>query len=276
MKHSFFSRVCHFPITRLATVMLVVFAWSSLAFCGEIHDAAKAGDLAKIQALLKDNPDLVNSKETNGWTPLHWAAEQGYTNVAVLLLANKADVNAKAINGFTPLHIAAGGGYKDMVELLLASKADVNTTNKDGWMPLQLALLSRHKDVTELLCKAAPSTQLGDMKHDVTGVWKLSAEISAAGTVADLNGNSAGQMLLTQNPEFDYHLYLVQFKLKITGNGHVNGTIDGSKVTLTIPSDSFGDIVYEGDIVDDGTMKGTLRVSGGKTGTWHAKRDLGD
>jgi len=272
----FFNRLYHSSIPRRAVVILVALAWSSLAFCGEIHDAAKAGDLTKIQALLKDNPDLVNSKETNGWTPLHWAAEQGYTNVAVLLLANKADVNAKAINGFTPLHIAAGEGNKDMVELLLVSKADVNATNKDGWMPLQLALLSRHKDVTELLCKAAPATQLGDMKHDVTGVWKLSAEISAAGTVADLNGNGAGQMLLTQNPELDYHLYLVQFKLIIIGNGHVNGTIDGSKVTLTIPSDSFGDIVYEGDIVDDGTMKGTLRVSGGKTGTWHAKRDLGD
>jgi len=26
------------------------------AFCGEIYDAAKAGDLEKVKALLKDNP----------------------------------------------------------------------------------------------------------------------------------------------------------------------------------------------------------------------------
>ena len=46
--------------------MLVALVWSSLAFCGEIHDAAKDGDLEKVKALLKDNPDLVNSKDNNG------------------------------------------------------------------------------------------------------------------------------------------------------------------------------------------------------------------
>jgi ankyrin repeat protein len=252
-------------LMRFAVVAFAL-AWSSLAFCGEIHDAAKAGDLEKVKVLLKDNSDLVNSKDDNGNTPLLLAVANDHKDVAEFLLVNKAEVNAKATNGVTPLHLAAS---KDMAELLIANKADVNATNNDGWMPLQFALLLRHKDVTELLCKAAPATQLGNMKHDITGVWKLSAEISAAGTVA-------GQMLLTQNPELTYNLYLVQVKSKITGNGHVNGSIDGSKVTLTIPSDSFGDIVYESDIVDAGTMKGTLRVPGGKTGTWHAKRDLGD
>ena len=61
--HSFFSRLSHSPIPRHAAVTLVVLAWSSLAFCGEIHDAAKAGDLEKVKALLKDNPDLVFSKD---------------------------------------------------------------------------------------------------------------------------------------------------------------------------------------------------------------------
>ena len=69
--HSFFSRLCHSPIPRRAAVMLVALAWSSLAFCGEIHDAAKDGDLEKVKALLKDNPDLVFSKDNDGATPLH-------------------------------------------------------------------------------------------------------------------------------------------------------------------------------------------------------------
>ena len=50
---SLFSRLCHSPILRLAAVMLVALAGSSLAFGGEIHDAAKAGDLEKVKALLK-------------------------------------------------------------------------------------------------------------------------------------------------------------------------------------------------------------------------------
>ena len=55
--HSFFSRICHFPICRLAAVTLVALAWSSLAFCGEIQDAARDRKLGKVNALLKgDTP----------------------------------------------------------------------------------------------------------------------------------------------------------------------------------------------------------------------------
>jgi hypothetical protein len=45
--HSFFSRFCHSPIPCRATVTLVVLVWSSFAFGGEIHDAAKCGRLGK-------------------------------------------------------------------------------------------------------------------------------------------------------------------------------------------------------------------------------------
>jgi len=38
------------PILRLAAITLVVLGWSTLAFCGEIHDAAKNGDLENIRA----------------------------------------------------------------------------------------------------------------------------------------------------------------------------------------------------------------------------------
>src|SRR5207249_1437675 len=84
----------------------------------EIFDAAKSGDLAKAQALLKDNPDLVSSKDKDSaFTPLHWAAFKGQKDVAALLLANKADINAKDNDGYTPLNKAASKEQKDVVEL---------------------------------------------------------------------------------------------------------------------------------------------------------------
>jgi len=61
-------RLCSSPIRRRAAVLLVALAWSSLAFCGEIHQAARIGDLAKVEALLKDNPDLVFAKDKGGDT----------------------------------------------------------------------------------------------------------------------------------------------------------------------------------------------------------------
>src|SRR5208283_397663 len=148
--HSFCRR-CYSIIPRLAAVMLVALAWSGLAFCGEIHDAAQSGDIAKVASLLKDNPDLVFSKGDNGATPLHNAAGKGHKDVAQLLLANKADVNAKDSDGNTTLHTAAYYGNRDVAQLLLANKADVNAKDSDGNTTLHIAAYYGHKDVAALL-----------------------------------------------------------------------------------------------------------------------------
>jgi ankyrin repeat protein/beta-lactamase regulating signal transducer with metallopeptidase domain len=116
-----------------------------------IHDAAKTGDLAKIKALLKDNPDLIFSKDSDGKTPLHVAALMGRRGVAEWLLANKADANAKNNNGETPLYVAAIEGYKDIVEVLLVNKADVNAKAKNGLTPLHAAVQNGNKNIVEVL-----------------------------------------------------------------------------------------------------------------------------
>src|ERR1017187_7628022 len=140
----------HAAVTLAA---LVALAWGIPAFCGEIHEAAKQGDLAKVKALLKDNPGLVFSKDTRGGTPLYDAAAEGHKDVAKVLVANKADVNAKANNGWTALLNAASKGHRDVVALLLANKADVNggPHNDAGTTPLFWAVKNGHKDVAELL-----------------------------------------------------------------------------------------------------------------------------
>ena len=138
--HSFFYGVCHSPISRLAAVLLVALALSCLAACGrkdvgggDIHNAAKAGDLEKVKALLKDHPDLVFNKDNDGRSPLHWAANSGHKDVVELLLTNKAEVNAKDNNGGTPLLYATAGNRWNVAQLLLANKAEVNakTTTAD-------------------------------------------------------------------------------------------------------------------------------------------------
>ena len=144
--HSFFCRVCHSPISRLTAVLLVALALGCLAACGrkgvgggDIHNAAKAGDLVKVKALLKDHPDLVFNKDNDGRSPLHWAANSGHKDVVELLLTNKAEVNAKDNDGRSPLHWAASIGHKDMAELLLTNRAEVNATNNKGFTPLHYA-----------------------------------------------------------------------------------------------------------------------------------------
>jgi ankyrin repeat protein len=66
-------------------MLLIVLGRSIPAFCGEIHDAAKAGDLPKVKALLKDNHKLVSRKDKDVETHLHRAADWGHEEVAELL-----------------------------------------------------------------------------------------------------------------------------------------------------------------------------------------------
>jgi len=147
-----FTRFCHLPTLRCSVFIMIVLLWSCFTFGGEIHDAAAKGDLEKVKALLKDNPDLVFSKEEKyGDTPLHKATGKGHKNVVELLLAEKADVNATNNDGYTPLHVAAYQGDKDVAAMLLANKANVNAKDNYGQTPLLWAAGSDRKDVAELL-----------------------------------------------------------------------------------------------------------------------------
>jgi ankyrin repeat protein len=120
---------------RFAIVSLFTLIWSIPAFSGEIHDAAIKGDLAKVKSLLEKNPELVSSKDKDGFTPLFVS----HKDVVELLLAKGADVNSKDNNGNRPLHWAAEMGCEDVVKLLLANGADVNARDYNGFTPLHWA-----------------------------------------------------------------------------------------------------------------------------------------
>jgi ankyrin repeat protein len=84
----------------------------------QIFDAASRGNMEKLNALLKVNPDLPVIKNSDGLTPLHWAAIGGRKDLAEWLLANNANVNEKDNLGRTPLYYAAFYDRKDVAELL--------------------------------------------------------------------------------------------------------------------------------------------------------------
>jgi ankyrin repeat protein len=142
--NTFLRRLFHPPILLLPILTLIALAWNSLAVCGEIHEAARDGDLQKakafflpglcdeiyyavsqgdsatVKAMLKENPQLVSCKTNDyrGLTPLHYAAKVCNKDMAEWLLVNKADVNAKDKRGYTPLYYASVSRNNDLVELL--------------------------------------------------------------------------------------------------------------------------------------------------------------
>ncbi len=119
-----------------------------------ILDAASAGDIESVRALLRTDPQAINAKDALGYSPLYHAAETGHSEVAAVLLAAGADANDFTGNngwGYSPLLIAAGKGHADVVALLLEHGADVNSKSRGEESALWLAARNRHLKVAEVL-----------------------------------------------------------------------------------------------------------------------------
>jgi ankyrin repeat protein len=115
--------------------------------------AAKAGDVAAVQLLLKHGalPNLPNSLRI---TPIMAATGIGSTTIdtrarfrneaqcietAKLLVKAGAEVNAPRDNGQTALHGAALWGWNAMVQFLADSGADLRAADRDGITALDIA-----------------------------------------------------------------------------------------------------------------------------------------
>jgi len=118
--------------------------------------AVRAGDEARVRAVLRRHPQAIDAADAWGRTALHWAAVEGHINLAELLLDAEADVNAENRDGDTPLHEAVFRGWAGLARLLLARGAYVNARNKLGVTPLHYAAgLGRRQLVEILLDKGA-------------------------------------------------------------------------------------------------------------------------
>ncbi len=103
--------------------------------------AASAGDLSAINDALGDSADLNALDSQFGITPLGWAALNGQTEAAKLLIEKGADVNARSRDGSTPLNSAAFLGRIETVKLLLEKGADTTLRSNDGTTPTDVARL---------------------------------------------------------------------------------------------------------------------------------------
>lgn len=84
----------------------------------EIFDAVKAGDLAKVQALVAKDPPIVNAK-VQGDTPLLCAALWlDRSDIVKYLVSMGADVNAVMKYAGTPMDLALDAGDASVIELL--------------------------------------------------------------------------------------------------------------------------------------------------------------
>ncbi len=130
---------------------LFIFGLLSLSQAAEIHQAAEAGDLAKVKALVEKDPACVKAKDGNGRTPLHLAAQGRHLEVLRYLVDKGADLDALDKNGIAPLHILARSGQTEAVRLMIDKGADIDIKDPVKLTPLNMAAESGLEAMVELL-----------------------------------------------------------------------------------------------------------------------------
>jgi ankyrin repeat protein len=88
---------------------------------------ASTGDIL-FPASLGRQQVTIDSRSSDGDTPLHVVVWRGDTQAVRLLLAAGADVNAQGDMGYTPLHVAISREDLAMMKLLLDSGARTDLT----------------------------------------------------------------------------------------------------------------------------------------------------
>jgi uncharacterized protein len=144
-------------------------------------EAVKGGDLAKVKALMIQEPSLVNATDERGLAAVLVATYHGQQAVADALIAGGAqlDVFAAAAtgqasrlralleegprqagrfspDGFTALHLAAFFGHTEAVDLLLAHRADPKAVSKNSMraFPINSAAASGNEKAVTGICGA--------------------------------------------------------------------------------------------------------------------------
>lgn len=94
--------------------------------------AATENHIEIVEEILKRNPDLVNAKDRDGYSPLHKACYNDNLDMAKVLLRYKADPNSRTEFKWTPLHSACKWNNAKAAALILQHGADINALSEGG------------------------------------------------------------------------------------------------------------------------------------------------
>lgn len=134
-----------------------------------IFNAAEDGDFVGIGEYLARDASSLESRNSDGWTPLHAACYNDQLDSVEALVKAGADVNALCKDGDTPLHYACAQGAVNVVKYLGAlPKTKLEVTDADGETPLDVAQNAKVKKALEALIAARESAaEEGEGEDDV-------------------------------------------------------------------------------------------------------------
>lgn len=126
-----------------------------------IFDVCRNGTLEELKTLYNENPESINIKNNNGYTPLILACYHGNEKVIPFLIEKVDDINGSCNFG-TPLMAAVYKRNLNITRMLLNKKADPNIIDANGTTALHFASLFNEVEIAKLLIKAGAKPNLKD------------------------------------------------------------------------------------------------------------------
>jgi len=149
----------------------------------DVFAATALADTNRALQLLAADKNVVQARDHDGQTPLHWAVLNNLLPLTTFWLQAGASPAATNLAGQTPLHLAAMQGLTEQVSLLLAAKAPADVRDTNGWTPLDAAIHAGQSDCIHLLMANAPAGA-----HRERGLATPLHAAAASGSIGALAG----------------------------------------------------------------------------------------
>ena len=129
----------------------------------DVFDIARHGTISEMNNLIKENHQIINTKNKAGYSPLILASYHNNVKIIPFLIKNGAKVNETSKMG-TALMAACYKENNDIAKILIDNDANVNAHDSNGSTALHYACLTNNKDLTKLLIKNNASIKAKDVK----------------------------------------------------------------------------------------------------------------
>jgi uncharacterized protein len=141
----------------------------------DLHDAVTAGDLARVETLVKSGA-AIDAKNSSGETALLLAVKHDKTAIAKSLMAAGASINVSAKNNDTPWLLAGASGRTEIIRAMIPLGPDLSIRNRYGGNALIPACERGHVETITLLLTTAI-----DVNHVNNLGWTCLLEIVILG-----------------------------------------------------------------------------------------------
>ncbi|XP_064473258.1 transient receptor potential cation channel subfamily A member 1 homolog isoform X2 [Ornithodoros turicata] len=116
-----------------------------------LHSACAYNFPNVVREIVRQDRRLVNAMDAHWNTPLHAAAQGGFSEIVALLVESGAELEAKNYYEWTPLTVACRTGDFDTVSNLLVAGSSVLTVDKMKNRPLHVAAQFGNDKIVDLL-----------------------------------------------------------------------------------------------------------------------------